>query len=186
MIDIVLAAILASASGGTVTACSTEENFTFDHLLDVCDPLIDGRKAYSATFSASLTPQPAAQQVTLYEGDRGWIMHVAGFKWVRGGPITTRRHEISISSNDVQTLISRLDEDTMERLSKLSYYGGPLVICSDGAKTEIAMAGDSKRRSFSQHSCAGKSELHEIAASFRALALKYDPEFEGMLDGLHK
>ena len=184
MIDMMFAAVLAASASTTVAACPDEGEMGSDHLFDVCHTAAQDAPAYSATFSASLSPQPSHQQVTLFKAGGQWTVRAAGYKWNPGSAFETRRHEFAISDEDAQALIDRLDDATRERLSQLTYYGAPLVICSDGARTEIAMTSGRQRQSFAQHSCAGKSELHEVAEAFRSVALKYDPQFEGMLGGL--
>ena len=185
MIDVFLAAVLASGSTVVSTACPAVEEFRNDHLLDVCDPILEGGKVYSVSYQASLTPPPAAQQVALYELDGQWFIWVAGYEWERGTSlVTTRRNDIAISKDDAKSLILFFDDARLERLSQASYYGDPLVLCTDGARTEIVIASEGMTRSFARHSCAGKSELNEIAAAFRKMALKYDAGFEGLLTGL--
>ena len=183
MIDLLAASLLASAGGASWVACPVEKTDETQHLLEVCDPVVEGARAYSATFRASLTPPPAAQQVTIFERGGEWFMHVAGYSWQPGNAVATRRNDTPIAAEDALAIIAQLEE-AGDRLAQLSYYGAPNVICTDGARTELASAMAGQRSAFAQHSCAGKSELHEIAAAFRSLAIKYDPEFEGMLYGL--
>ena len=176
--------LMASGASGDAVPCPSQEELDSSHLLDVCDSSIDSEPAYSVTFEASMSPPPAAQQITLFQREEGWILQIAGYDWQPGtGLVTTRRNVMEIPAADAQTLIDRI-ENASNRLAQLSFYGDPLVICTDGATTEIAIGAHGKRRSFSQHSCAPESELHEIASEFRAVALKYDPGFDGMLGGL--
>lgn len=184
MIDLMLAAILTASASSSVAACPADGETGSDHLFDVCHPAAQDGPAYSATFSASLSPQPSHQQVTLFKADGTWTVRAAGYKWKPGGAFETRRNEFAISDEDARALVGRLDDETRERLSNLTYYGAPTVICTDGARTEIAVASGGQRHSFAQHSCAGKTELHEVAEAFRKVVLKYDPLFDGMLDGL--
>ncbi len=69
-------------------------------------------------------------------------------------------------------------------LSALPYYGPEDVVCTDGSSIELAFSADGKRYAADQHSCAGKTEINRIAAKFRELALKYDPDFTDLLYGL--
>ena len=110
-------------------------------------------------------------------------MRFAGFAWGPGKTLRIRNGEHAISAEEALDLAQRVDTAS-ERLAQLSYYGAPDVICTDGSRVELASAVGGKRRAFAQHSCAGKSELHAIAAAFRSLAIKYQPRIEGMLRGL--
>tara|TARA_B100001179_G_C18442840_1_gene339585 strand:- start:16 stop:579 length:564 start_codon:yes stop_codon:yes gene_type:complete len=185
MIDILLATILASESSLVATACPVNEERQTGHLFSVCDPILEGGRAYSVTFEASLSPEPAAQQVALYKRSGLFFLRIAGFRWESGSSlVTTRRNEIAISKEDALSLVDLFDDARLKRLSQLSYYGDPLIVCSDGAETEVATASDGRTQSFAQHTCAAKSELNEVASVFREVALKYDPGFEGMLTGL--
>ena len=183
MIDLLAASLLASAGASSWVACPAEKTDETQHLLEVCDPVVEGARAYSATFRASLNPPPAAQQVTIFERDGEWFMHVAGYRWKPGEAVVTRRNDMPISAEDALALVARLEE-AGDRLAQLSYYGAPNVICTDGASFQLASAVGGQHRVFSQHSCAGKSELHAIAAAFRSLAIKYEPQIEGMLYAL--
>ena len=175
---------MASGASGDAVPCTSQEELDSSHLLDVCDSSIGSGPAYSVTFEASLSPPPAAQQINLVQREEGWVLQIAGYDWQPGtGLVTTRRNVMEIPAADAQTLVDRIEEAS-DRLAKLSFYGDPLAICTDGATTEIAIGADGKRRSFSQHSCSPKSELQEIASEFHAVALKYDPGFDGMLGGL--
>ncbi|MCA0903165.1 hypothetical protein [Qipengyuania aquimaris] len=183
MIDMLLATLLAAAGVSSETACTTGDDNPFENLLDVCDPAIMGARAYSATYSASLTPSPGTQQVTIFERDGEWFMRFAGFAWGPGKTLRIRNGEHAISAEEALDLAQRFDTAS-EQLAQLSYYGAPDVICTDGSRVELSSAVGGQRRAFAQHSCAGKSELHAIAAAFRSLAIKYQPRIEGMLRGL--
>lgn len=175
-------AMAATAS----TICLPAEEASDDYLQDVCDPLLEGSPAYSATYRVSLSPRPASQQVMVYQRDGSWHMSIAGYRWERGGAIDTRRHDVEISEADAKMIIDRITKPLMERLQSLPYYGisDVIVVCTDGANYTVEMAEDGQRYAASQHSCAEKTELNETMALFRSLALKYDPEFDGLLSGL--
>lgn len=184
MVGPVWVAIATTALGIGDPACPEVVDPDDYHLSDICNSLLADYPAYSATYQASLSPEPASQQVMLYLGEDGWVMRIAGYRWTPGGgEVVTRRFEVSISDDDAQQLVDRLSETTMQRLRELPYYGSDDVICTDGANTEIATALDGMKIAAAQHSCAGRTEINEIAAAFRELALRYDPAFEDLLSG---
>lgn len=176
--------MLAGAAAASGQACSEIAIPLDEHRSDVCDERFTGQPVYSVTFAASMTPRPALQQVTVYRIQRQWFVRVAGYRWVRGGAFSTRRNDIAISASDAKTIEDRVSASTIGRLADLPYYGSKSFICTDGSNLELAMASDGRRYSAAQHSCAGVTEMSGIAKAFGELALKYDPEFSGMLDGL--
>lgn len=184
MFDALFATVLATSGVATVIPCESDPGAGYEHLSDVCAEYLEGAIAYSATFGASLAPLPASQQVLIWREGETWHMRIAGYQWATEGLVTTRRREIPISSADAQSVIDLLDEAAFTRLGEISYFGSPLRICSDGANYTIAMSDGISKRSASQHSCAGRTEINGISAAFRALAIKYDPEFTEMLNGL--
>lgn len=184
MFDTLSAAVLATSSVVTAVPCESAPGAGYEHLSDVCAEYLDGAIAYSATFGASLSPSPASQQVLIWREGETWQIRIAGYQWAPGGPVITRRREMPISSEDAQSVIGLLDEAAFTRLGKISYFGSPLRICTDGASYTIAMSDGISKRSASQHSCAGRTEINSISAAFRTLAIKYDPEFTELLDGL--
>lgn len=184
MLDLVFAGILSAGLGSSGIPCAEDTDSPEYHLSDVCDPLLDGAPAYSATFRASLSPQPASQQVMVYRLDGEWFIRIAGYRWERGGEVVTRRHDIAVSTADVDVLVSRLSKSSIEHLGAQPYYGSENVICTDGANLELAMSLEGRKFLAAQHSCAGKTGINEITAIFRQLALRYDPAFDGLLAGL--
>ncbi|WP_336987387.1 hypothetical protein [Altererythrobacter aquiaggeris] len=186
MLELFLSGILGFASvGGSQVACPDVDAASDDHLMGVCSPLVTEYPAYSVTYRASLSPQPASQQVMIYGRDDGWMLSIVGYRWTPGSEvILTRRQKIAISNDDAQRLSNRLTEASMKQLLALPYYGPGDQICTDGATNEVAMSKGGKKVIAQQHSCAGKTLINEISAAFRELALEYDPEFEGLLSGL--
>lgn len=184
VLDLVLGSLLATFVGEPTNDCQPRVGDEDYHLMDVCDELLEEAPAYSATFRSSLSPLPASQQVMVYQVESRWFVRIAGYNWDANGAVRTSRNDIAILSDDAELLVSQLTSETFERLRGLHYYGSPDQVCMDGANMEIAMASAGRRYAVSQHSCAGQSEIFEIAASFRDLALKYDPSFQGLLAGL--
>lgn len=111
-------------------------------------------------------------------------MRISGYSWKSGGPVLTRRNEVEISATDASLVTRRMTESAIKRLSDLPYYGSKDAICMDGSSYRLEMAQNGLRHTAAQHSCAGKTEINEITALFRELAVKYDSEFEGLLSGL--
>jgi len=183
LLDMMLAGIMSAATGSTGAACPEDAPVSEYHLWDVCDELLEGAPAYSVTYRESLSPGPASQQVMLYRLDSVWFIRVAGYRGEWGGPVETRRHEMIVSDADAEAVVGRLTRDSLEQLDALPYYGSKHAICMDGASLELAMASRGRRFAAAQHSCAGKTAMNDIAAIFRALALKYDSGFEGLLSG---
>ncbi|WP_379920938.1 hypothetical protein [Erythrobacter sp. R86502] len=174
-----------AAGGASEISCADVRSTPEYHLLDACDPYLAGNTAYSITYRASLSPGPASQQVMIYRTDDGWFMNISGYRWDPGSPvIVTRRNEIAISLDEFEQLSDRLTDASINKLASLPYYGAKDVICTDGANYEVAVAKGGKKLIAEQHSCAGKTEINEIAAAFRELALAHDPEFENLLSGL--
>jgi hypothetical protein len=176
-------AAVAAQGNSTIGPCTDALEFDGGHLSDVCTEWLEGNNAYSATMRASISPQPASQQVMLYRMEGAWFMRVAGYRWEPGSAVETRRREFPVSDGDAQVIVDRMTIAHLDELGELLYYGSENVICTDGASYELAMAINGQRRNARQHSCAGKTELHQTAAIFRQIALKYDPEFAGMLRG---
>ncbi|MDE1468492.1 hypothetical protein [Aurantiacibacter sp. D1-12] len=165
--------------------CPAAEASTDGHLSDVCAALPEVDVAYSATMRASLNPRPASQQVMVYRMEGQWFVRTAGYRWTPGtSVVTTRRNDLPIAPEDASMIETRLSQTSLSRLAELPYYGADDVICTDGSNLEIAAALDGARFAARQHSCAGQTELNEIAALFRGIAIKYDSEFEGYLSGL--
>lgn len=177
--------ILLSAGIATSTPeCSSEIEAAEYHLSDVCDPLLEGAEAYSATFRASLVPSPASQQVLVYRADAdGWFVRIAGYNWT-DDIVVTRRRDLPISDDDAAQISALITEVTFERLSALPYYGSPDIVCTDGANLQLAMVLNGQRNFVAQHTCAGRTEINDLSEAFRSLAIKYDPESLGLLNGL--
>ncbi len=184
LIHVTVLSVFMTAGSPAGVACSGQFSSDDGHLSDVCSEWLEGGPAYSATMRASLSPRPASQQVMLFQMDGDWFMRVAGYRWEPESAVETRRREFPISNDDAQVIIDRLTIAHLQRLGELYYYGSTDVICTDGASFEVAMAIDGQKFSARQHSCAGKTQLHQTAALFRRIALEYDPEFSGMLTGL--
>lgn len=185
MLDLVFASSLSSAALTSGAACPDDFVSAEYHLADVCSAWLKGAPAYSATFRASLNPRPASHQVLIYRRDDTWFMRIAGYRrGLSGSEVVTRRNEVAVSDVDVEALASRVTKASLERLSAMPYYGSENMICTDGADLQLAMSSTGKKYVAAQHSCAGKTEINEIAATFRQLALKYDPDFAGLLTGL--
>jgi len=183
MLELVL--VLSAGLGSPALACSETPSSSGYHISDVCSASLEGAPAYSATFGASLSPEPASQQVMIYRRGDAWFMRIAGYRWERGSTVVTRRRDdIAVSDVDAQALVSRLTRRALKQLSELPYYGSEDVICTDGASLELAMASGGRKFRAAQHSCAGKTRMNEIATIFRQIALKYDPEFADLLSGL--
>ncbi|QWC56245.1 hypothetical protein F7D01_03315 [Erythrobacter sp. 3-20A1M] len=178
-----LAFSLAMSAAATWAACP-EDIPAGDFLFDVCEAPSDLSAAYSATMRASLKPAPAAQQVTIFRDDGKWRMRVVGYRWTLGAETVSRQNEFEISDRDAEVIIDRMSSDAIEELAQRPYFGREGVICTDGSSYELAIASRDRRLAAKQHSCAGKTELNKTAAVFRRIALKYDPAFDGMLDGL--
>lgn len=71
--------------------------------MDVCDPLLEGGNAYSATMTASLTPPPATQQVVIYRLEGNWFLYAEGYRW-NGSLVETRRNDVRISDADAAAI----------------------------------------------------------------------------------
>lgn len=185
MLGLASAMVMQVASTAGV-ACTDADTMADDgHLANVCSPFLDGKSAYSVTFVASLTPGPSSQQIMVYQSGDAWMMRVAGFKWTRGtGAVVTKRNEFKISDEDASQLVGKLTVGSLERLGAMPYYGREDVICMDGASLELTFADQQVKHRAAQHSCAGRTEFNEIAAAFRQVAVKYDAEFEALLNGL--
>ena len=181
MIDWLLPILASTVAGPLVSECTTDQAPGEYHLASVCDDYLEGEPAYSATVEGSLIAKPASQQVMLYKMDGQWFVRIAGFSWDSEGPVLTRRIDVSVSNMDAQRVIARLDDAAFERLGTIEYYGDKNRICMDGANYEVARAVAGTMTSARQHSCAGKTEINAVMAIFRKLAIKYDPEAEGML-----
>ncbi|WP_239806808.1 hypothetical protein [Croceicoccus hydrothermalis] len=184
MLIAMMAGLLITSANSVNIPCPEVDPARDYHLKDVCGELSEQTPAYSATFRGSLIPAPASQQVMVYRTDGVWMMRIAGYRWERGGEVVTRRREVAVSDADAEDLVGRLTETDLRRLAQLPYYGSKDVICLDGASLELAIGMAGRKSKAAQHSCAGKTELHQLAAAFRQLALKYDLEFEGLLAGL--
>ena len=177
--------LAGAAAEPAIEPCAEYEQVEPGHLSNVCSPWPEGDVAYSATIQASLVPQPAAQQVMVYRLDGQWFIRIAGYHWEPGtSVIVTRRNEVPISAEDAAMIAARVDAATLSRLAERPYYGSDLVICTDGASLELAAASNGSRQSARQHSCAGETEMNEISALFRELAIKYDSESAEYLGGL--
>lgn len=152
----------------------------------MCSKFLDGRPAYSVTWRASLSPWPATQQVMIFDHENRWRIWIVGYRWGGDGTsaVQTRTNEITITEEDARSLFAAMSDSTMARLAAQPYYGDDRRICMDGARLELAKAEEGQKRVAAQHSCAGKTELNEIAGAFRKFALKYDPDFEGLLSAL--
>ena len=147
MLELFLSGVLGFAAvGGSEVTCPDVDAASDYHLMDVCSPLVTEYPAYSVTYRASMSPQPASQQVMIYRRDDGWMLNIVGYRWTPGSEvIVTRRQKIAISSDDAQRLSSRLTEASMKQLVALPYYGPGDEICTDGASYEVAMAKSGKR-----------------------------------------
>ncbi|MGI9375467.1 MAG: hypothetical protein ACR2PC_05095 [Tsuneonella suprasediminis] len=186
MLITMVAGLLITSANSADIACPAVDPGRDYHLEDVCGELSEGGPAYSATVRASMSPPPASQQVMVYRTGGVWMMRIAGYRyrWKSGGEVVTRRREIALSDDDAEDLVRRLTEADLRHLGQLPFYGSENVICTDGASLELAIGMAGRKSKAAQHSCAGKTELRQLAAAFRQLALKYDPEFEGLLSGL--
>ncbi|MDZ4138767.1 MAG: hypothetical protein U1D66_07795 [Erythrobacter sp.] len=127
-------ALTMAASSGTGCKVGLMEGDY--HLIDVCDPIISGENAYSVTYQASLSPEPASQQVAVYTVDGEWFVRIAGYRW-RGDKVETRRRDLPISAADAEALIKKTNPSIIQRLSKLPYYGADDLICTDGASLHL-------------------------------------------------
>lgn len=174
--------VLATATSTATPPCEATTQRDDYHLSDVCDEIVHGEEAYSATFRASLVPRPASQQVLIYRQDGSWRLRAAGYRW-NGGLVMTRRNDVEISSEDAERIRQSVTADHLARLARLPFYGSDDVICTDGATTELAASWGEERHSARQHSCAGDTELTTTATLFREIAIKYDPNLEGFLTG---
>lgn len=184
MLGVVSAMVLQAAATAGV-ACVDGDAAGNDHLASVCSPSLDGSSAYSVTYGASLAPGPASQQIMVYQAGDAWMMRVAGFAWTPGSSsVVTKRTEFEISEQDASMLAGKLTADSLLRLGAMPYYGRDDVICTDGASLELAFSEQRLQHRAAQHSCAGKTEFNQIAAAFRQVAVKYDPEFDKLLNGL--
>jgi len=177
----VLGVLSLSLNGQVDQDCASHLNPEVYHTQDVCSAWIEREEAYSVTVHASLLPEPASQQILLYQHERKWKLRVAGFRWKWGGEVSTRRNEFVINAEDAHALIDQFSDGNLSRLRTLPYYGEPNRICMDGSKLELAKAVAGQRSWVSQHSCAGATDMNAIAALFRQTALKYDPECDGLL-----
>ena len=181
------AVLLAAMLSGLATDGSAcPENFDeSDHLMDVCADYLDDTAAYSATWLGSLSPRPAEQQVAVFRYEGKWFVRVAGYRWKPGTSLVEyRRNEIQISEEDSDAIAALMSDAKLKELSSIKYYGSDYVFCTDGASFRLDMARAGQRKEVAQHSCAGKTEINRVMSEFRNLALKYDPEFDGMLTGL--
>lgn len=152
------------------------------HLSDICDPHLDSDQAYSVTVQASMSPDPASQQVILYRSEGEWRLRIAGFRWVPGTSlVVTRRNDIAISDEDAEYIIREMDSDTLAELAQVGIMGGGNQICMDGAEADLSMARDGQFVSVRRHSCAYGRDIRNILAEFRAVALRNDPDALGML-----
>lgn len=184
LLNLAYAAIMNASVTNFGTVCPDQFESIGFHLADICFAAENGGPAYSVTYAASLIPPPASQQVMVYQTGDGWKMWIAGYRWMPGGAVVTRRQEISISTADAHTISGMVTIQRLMRLSELPFYGSEDVICLDGATLSLAMSVDGKRYSAEQHSCAKKGALNETAAVFRDIAIKYEPEFSDLLDWL--
>ena len=189
MFQIMSLALIARLPAGSVP-CSEKETLADPdnwHLSDVCANYLENggvTPTYSATFLASLNPQPASQQVLIFRRDDQWHMRVAGYLWRPGRSLVEhRRNEFAISDADANALAALMDDASLERLAAQPYYGSGDIICVDGARFQLDRAERGQRFSAAQHSCAGSTQINEIFASFRAVAVKYDAGFDGFLRG---
>lgn len=188
MFQILSLALIASLPAGSVP-CSEKETLADPdnwHLSDACANYLEGgdeTPTYSATFLASLNPQPASQQVLIFRRDDQWHMRIAGYRWRFTSLVEHRRNELAISDADANALVALMDNATLERLAAQPYYGSGDVICMDGASFQLDRAERGQSFSAAQHSCAGSTQINEIFASFRAVAVKYDAGFDGFLRG---
>jgi hypothetical protein len=174
-------ALLLFSISGPMAECGEHDREDDYHLTSVCENWLEGAPAYSATVQGSLMAKPASQQVTIVRLEGEWLMLVAGYRWDEDGSVTTRRVERVISDEDGERIASLLSEEAFHRLGKLHYYGSEDVICTDGANYELAAGVSGQKMTARQHSCAGATEINQVMAVFRELALKYDTASEGML-----
>ncbi|MBH1942650.1 hypothetical protein I5L01_00260 [Erythrobacter sp. YJ-T3-07] len=184
MLALVFPLALAAQDPAIGTPCeqvAAQESYSGP--MDVCDPLLEGANAYSATMRASLTPRPAAKQVMVYQRDGEWFLHAEGYRW-EGSLVETRRNDMPISPADAAAIGKEMNTASLAALAQVPYYGFPNVICTDGSTIELAAAIEGARYAARQHSCAAPQQLERTAALFRELAIKYDPAFEGYLSGL--
>lgn len=181
MLSSIAYALLMASAGGTSAECGDADRDNDYHLTSVCDAWLEGAPAYSATVRASLIARPASQQVTIVRHEGEWLMLVAGFQWNKDGSVATRRVERVISDEEGERIASLFSGETFERLGELHHYGSEDVICMDGASYELAAGRGGRKVTARQHSCAGKTEINAIMSKFRVLALKYDPDSEGLL-----
>ena len=183
MLAFIVPVALAAQAAPTGTPCEQDAEAEASRPMDVCEPLLEGGTAYSATMAASLTPPPAAQQVVVYRLDGEWFLHAEGYRW-NGSLVETRRNDVPISEADADAIREQLTTPYIATLAQQPFYGSPNVICTDGSTIELATAIDGVRHAARQHSCAGSTDLTRTAALFRDIAIKYDPRFEGYLSGL--
>ncbi|QFT76541.1 hypothetical protein [Erythrobacter sp. THAF29] len=181
MIGIYAAMLSLAALGPATTQCGETDKSDDYHLLSVCEGFLEGGPAFSATVRASLSAKPASQQVMVFKLDGTWMVAIAGYSWSPGGAVLTRRAEFEISPEDAKAIAGLLDGETFDRLGKIKFYGRDDRICMDGAVYELAAASGGRKASARQHSCAGTTEINSIMAAFRELAIKYDPDSQGML-----
>lgn len=184
MIASLIASLLMTSPAVLPAPCPAEPRSGNGFTLGVCDDWLEGAPAYAATFSASLTPFPAAQQVIIFRYKGGWRMAMAGYHRTADGAMETRRKEVEISDAEAETIARLVDQAALQRLAALPYYGSDNRICMDGANLRIETAAGGQRMEASQHSCAGKTEINTVAAAFRDLALKHDRDMSDHLDGL--
>ncbi|APE27752.1 hypothetical protein [Aurantiacibacter gangjinensis] len=185
MLILIPALALTANVEAPIELCSdyaaTDESFT----LDVCDEALQGDVAYSATIRASLNPEPAVRQVTIFRHDGQWFVRATGYRWEPGTSlVSTRRNELPISADDAALIEAQLGAVALSNLAAQPYYGDDDRICTDGANFELAAAIDGQRHTARQHSCAGNTQLTEITALFLDIAIRYDNGFEGYLGGL--
>ena len=164
--------------------CDDYEDNGAYHAVDLCDSRYEDVPAYAVTYRGSLIPEPASQQVAVYQIDGAWFVGISGYSWRPGQPVVTLRHERPISAEDAVELTALLSAPTFERLDELGYYGSTGLICMDGASLRISSRTDGAVTTVGQHTCAGKTEFSQIAGRFRETALRYAPEFANLLDGL--
>lgn len=183
MLALVFSFALAGGTAPLGTPCELDAEAELSHPMNVCESWLEGGSAYSATMTASLTPPPATQQVVVYQFEGDWFLHAEGYRW-KGSLIETRRNDMPISEADAAAIRDKLTTAYLATLAEQPFYGSPNVICTDGATIELAAASAGSRHAARQHSCAGQTQLTKTAALFRAMAIRYDPGFEGYLSFL--
>lgn len=183
MLDWLALGLLGSLTGSTNTPCP-EENMEY-HAPGVCADWLYGAPAYAVTYRGGAAPGPASQEIMLAQLDGNWHLFTSGYRWKRdeGSTVVTRRSQREISEADAARLIALTNDATLARLRELHYYGDGNAICTGGASLYLSSGKDRMTQWASQHSCSGPTEINAIAATFREVALKYDPEMEGMLRG---